>query len=198
MSLITVLSLVSTFLNVAQADHQSDVKYALQILNDLPWDLAEPFCSSYGGYEEGEATSTWTVTAAPVTITTTLDCSETGGYAPGPFTSGYAQYSPAPSYADYPAPSEIYSPDYTSSEDYGYPDYTTTSPYYDYPEPTEDAAPTYYNEPSIIIDPIYSDVPTVTYPYENTALPEETDLTDSFTTITTTSTDTITGYVSHP
>jgi hypothetical protein len=80
MSLITVLSLAGAFLNVAQANHDSDVKYALQILNDLPSDLAEPFCSSFGGHEDTGATSTYTVTAAPTTTTTTLDCSETGGY----------------------------------------------------------------------------------------------------------------------
>lgn len=85
MSLITVLSLASAFLNVAQANQDSDVKYALQILNDLPSDLAEPFCSSFGGYEQGGATSTWTVTAAPTTITTTLECSETGGYETVPW-----------------------------------------------------------------------------------------------------------------
>jgi hypothetical protein len=91
MSLVTVLSLAAAFLNVAQANHDSDVEYALQILNDLPKDLAEPFCSSFGGHEDAGATSTYTVTAAPTTTTTTLECSETGGYETQPWDTTVSQ-----------------------------------------------------------------------------------------------------------
>lgn len=75
MSFYTFVSVVSALVSVAQAKDNDDVKYALEILNDLPADLAEPFCGTFGGQQYGGATSTYTITAAPITITTTTPCS---------------------------------------------------------------------------------------------------------------------------
>ena len=75
MSFYTFVSVVSALASVAQAKDNDDVKYALEILNDLPADLAEPFCADFGGQQYGGATSTYTITAAPITITTTTPCS---------------------------------------------------------------------------------------------------------------------------
>jgi hypothetical protein len=77
MSLFTILSLASAFANVAQASHNDDVKHALYVLKSLPKDQVEPYCSKLGTSGGG---STITLTEAQYTITTTLGCSETGGY----------------------------------------------------------------------------------------------------------------------
>jgi hypothetical protein len=126
-------------------------------------------------------------------------------------------YYPVPTYSA----SEIYYPDYTSSDDYAYPDSTTSSAEYDYtpepsestdyypqptkegyyPEPTE-AEPAYGDEPTFIIGPIDSDIPTTTFSsttYGFTSRPETADLpeSDTFVTITSTLTSTITEYAPH-
>jgi hypothetical protein len=83
MSFFTLVSIASALASVAQADYSEDAKYALEILKDLPVDVAEPFCSSFDGGYGGGATSTYTVTDAPVTVTATLyptPCSEADGY----------------------------------------------------------------------------------------------------------------------
>jgi hypothetical protein len=84
MSLFTILSLGSAFLNVAHAGQSDDVKHALYVLKDLPKDLAEPYCSKLGTSGKGAKS---TVTEAQYTITTTLGCSETGGYGSEPWNT---------------------------------------------------------------------------------------------------------------
>jgi hypothetical protein len=79
MSFLTFLTFVSAFANVAQAGHEDDVGYALEVLQDLRAELASSYCSSYAG----GGGKTWTVTVAPYTVTTTLEptpCGKTGGY----------------------------------------------------------------------------------------------------------------------
>ncbi|KAF2036466.1 hypothetical protein EK21DRAFT_52135, partial [Setomelanomma holmii] len=57
--------------SVAQADwDEEQVGYALTILQDLPTDLAIPFCQDYA--KPNDTTTTCTVTGYPTTITTTL------------------------------------------------------------------------------------------------------------------------------
>jgi hypothetical protein len=85
MSLFTFVSFVSALASVVQAGKSDDVKYALQILEDLPADLAEPFCSAFGGEKAGGAASTYTITVAPVTVTTTSLCSGTDEYTQAPW-----------------------------------------------------------------------------------------------------------------
>lgn len=74
MSLLKVLSVASAFVNVAQAYSAEEVGYAVDIIKDLPEDLASPFCSSYA-VGSGE-TVTATYTSAEYTTTTTLGCDE--------------------------------------------------------------------------------------------------------------------------
>ncbi|KAF1911430.1 hypothetical protein BDU57DRAFT_103845 [Ampelomyces quisqualis] len=128
MSFLTFLTFVSALSNVAQANEDEDVSYALEVLNELPAELASPYCSSYAG---GGAVKTWTVTAAPYTITKTLDptpCGKPGGYTAAPWGKSDEGYPatklggfdyPAPSYEDsedyHPAPSEEYYPDVTEA-----------------------------------------------------------------------------------
>jgi hypothetical protein len=85
MSLLTILSLGSAFLNVAQAGHSDDVKHAVFALKDLPKSLAEPYCSKLGSSGKDAGEGSYTVTEAQYTITTTLDCSKTGGYGSQPW-----------------------------------------------------------------------------------------------------------------
>jgi hypothetical protein len=85
MSLLTILSLGSAFLNVAQAGHSDDVKQAVFALKDLPKSLVEPYCSKLGSSGKGGGEGSYTVTEAQYTITTTLDCSKTGGYGSKPW-----------------------------------------------------------------------------------------------------------------
>jgi hypothetical protein len=85
MSLLTILSLGSAFLNVAQAGHSEDVKHALFAMKDLPKSLIEPYCSKLGTSGKGAGDGSYTVTEAQYTITTTLDCSTTGGYGSKPW-----------------------------------------------------------------------------------------------------------------
>ena len=86
MSLLTFFTFVSALSNVAQAGgYEDDVSYALQVLNELPAELASPYCSSYAG---GGAPKTWTITEAPHTVTTTLKptpCGKPGGYTAAPW-----------------------------------------------------------------------------------------------------------------
>jgi hypothetical protein len=91
MSLFTILSLAGAFVSAAQADHSDDVKHALYVLKSLPKEQVEPYCSKLGTSGGG---STITLTEAQYTITTTLGCSETGGYGTetgsyGSETGGY-------------------------------------------------------------------------------------------------------------
>jgi hypothetical protein len=91
MSLFTILSLAGAFVSVTQADHSDDVKHALYVLKSLPKEQVEPYCSKLGTSGGG---STITLTEAQYTITTTLGCSETGGYGTetgsyGSETGGY-------------------------------------------------------------------------------------------------------------
>jgi hypothetical protein len=92
MSLLTILSLGSAFLNVAQAGHSDDVKHALYVIKDLPKSLAEPYCSKLGTSGKG-AGGAYTVTEAQYTITTTLDCSSTGGYGSKPWKTSVSLIS---------------------------------------------------------------------------------------------------------
>jgi hypothetical protein len=78
MSRLTVLSVASALLSVAQAKYSSDVSDALAILNGLSAELADPFCRSFNG--AGETTTTVTIGASTVTIAAEAACGETGGY----------------------------------------------------------------------------------------------------------------------
>jgi hypothetical protein len=71
-----ILFLLPFFWSIATASFNSDVYHALTILNELPADLAEPFCQNYdGGYAP---TTTLTETWAPVTSTTTAAPTQCG------------------------------------------------------------------------------------------------------------------------
>jgi hypothetical protein len=192
MSFYTFVSFVSALASVAQAKDNDDVKYALEILNDLPADLAEPFCGTFGGQQYGGATSTYTITAAPITITTTTPCSSE--YSQDPYAPNYPPYSPIAS--------DEYYPGYTTTTDeYDSPDYTPYPSEEDYPpyfpEPTEDADPIYADEssygggrPTVIYDPTYSsaDLPIYTSLPSGIADPEMTDEPTTFVDATSTQT----------
>ncbi|KAH7396908.1 hypothetical protein DE146DRAFT_58225 [Phaeosphaeria sp. MPI-PUGE-AT-0046c] len=109
MSLLTVLSVASAFVNVAQAYSAEDVGYAVDVLKDLPEDLASPFCSGYA-VGSGE-TVTETYTSAEYTTTTTLGCDEV--------PSGYPAYGKPHKTDDSPYPGITEAPNNPWVDPYG-------------------------------------------------------------------------------